>query len=155
MVSTANPGFQLTGGIGALLLSSGGAKFQAELNSLARAKYGTKPAPRGSLVVSSGAGLPFAAIIHVVAIDVFYKTTDDVIAQCMIDTLVQADDLGATSVAIPAFATGYGRHPLFACGAAMRRGYLAAQGGLTAIRRVELWARDDGRLVEFSSGWCG
>src|SRR5687768_10890929 len=70
MVSTANPGFQLTGGIGALLLETGGATFQQELNSLARQAFGTQPAPRGSVLVSSAAGLPFQAILHVVAIDV-------------------------------------------------------------------------------------
>lgn len=154
LVSTANPGFQLTGGIGAALMISGGAGFQAELNRLARARFGTRPAPRGSLLLSSGAGLPFDAIVHVVAIDVFYKTTDDVIAGCMLDALLQADRLGVRSVAVPAFATGYGRHPLVACGSAMKRGYAMAQPRLANLRLIELWMRDEYRLAEFSKGWC-
>lgn len=153
LVSTANPGFQLTGGIGAALMTSGGAPFQAELNALARAKFGTRPAPRGSLLVSSGAGLRFRAIVHVVAIDVFYKTTPDVIAACMLDALIQADALEARSVAVPGFATGYGRHPLASCGMAMKRGYVEAQGRLGPLARIELWMRDDQRLAEFTRGW--
>lgn len=155
MVSTANAGFQLTGGIGALLLRSGGAAFQAELNRLARAKFGSRPAPRGSILVSSGAGLHFRAIIHVVAIDVFYHTTVDVLVACTQDALLCAESMGAASVAVPAFATGYGRHPLRSCGGAMRDGYLRAQGFLVKLRSVEMWLRDQRRLDELQGGWTG
>jgi O-acetyl-ADP-ribose deacetylase (regulator of RNase III) len=153
LVSTANPGFQLTGGIGALLLGRGGAAFQQELNSLARARFGTKPAPRGSLLTSSPAGLPFAAIVHVVAIDVFYKTDESVIAKCLEDTLLHAESLAAPSIAVPAFATGYGRHPLESCGAAMRRGFETVAGRLATLAQVEIWLRDDRRREAFEAGW--
>lgn len=153
LVSTANPGFQLTGGIGALLLSAGGAAFQQELNSLARKKFGTQPAPRGSLLTSSAAGLPFAAIVHVVAIDVFYKTDESVIELCLEDTLTHAGTLAEPSIAVPAFATGYGRHPLESCGAAMRRGFDKVAGRIPSLASVEIWLRDDRRRDAFLAGW--
>ena len=152
LVSTANPAFQLTGGIGALLMRTGGAAFQQELNALSRAAFGTRPAPRGSLLVSSSANLAFRAIVHVVSIDVFYRTEPQVLEDCTAATVAQVVALGARTVALPAFATGYGRHPLASCASAMRRGLTTALAR-HPLERVELWLRDDHRLSEFRAGW--
>ena len=97
--------------------------------------------------------MAYRAIIHVVGIDVFYKATDDVLSKCVVDTLSTADGLEAGAVAIPAFATGYGRHPLSACGAAMKLGFLQVEGRLRSLRRIEIWLRDQLRLDEFTRGW--
>jgi O-acetyl-ADP-ribose deacetylase (regulator of RNase III) len=155
LVSTANPGFQLTGGIGALLMRQGGAAFQQELNQIARLRFGSRPAPRGSLLVSGSAGLPYQAILHVVAIDVFYKTNRETLVGCMADTLREVDQLGAQSVAVPAFATGYGRFPLKGCASAMREGFQQATAGLKNLRAVEVWIKSDLQMAEFKEGWEG
>lgn len=153
LVSTANPGLRLTGGIGGALFERAGQPFQDELFALARQAFGLKPAPRGAIIVSSSAGLPFTAILHVVAIDVFYRTTDAAVTQCMEDTLRMADAMGARSIAIPAFATGYGRHPMAACAAAMNEGFRTVAPTLTRLASVEVWLRDERRRDEFHQGW--
>lgn len=153
LVSTANPGFQLTGGIGALLLRRGGAAYQRELNGRARAAFGEKPAPRGSLLLAGCAGLGFRNVIHVVSLDVFYETTPEVLSGCMRDVLLLAEEQGARSIAVPAFATGYGRFDMTGCGKAMRAGLDVAATRLSRLEAVEIWLRTERRRTQYEAGW--
>lgn len=107
LISTTNPWLNLSGGVNGAILAAGGEPVQAELHAHL-AKLGTKAVPAGSVVVTSAGNLPFRHIIHAVAIDPFYDSSIELVRETFLATLTLADQLGASSVATPTLATGYG-----------------------------------------------
>jgi O-acetyl-ADP-ribose deacetylase len=54
-------------------------------------------------------GTPFKAVLHAVAVDVFYESSPQVIEHVVSESLGMAAALQARRVALIALATGYGR----------------------------------------------
>jgi O-acetyl-ADP-ribose deacetylase (regulator of RNase III) len=153
LVVTANPSFLPTGGIGAALAARAGTGLVESVAREARARFGGRPAPPGSLLATAGTGTSFRLVLHAVSLDVFYKTTPETIAALTCACLEQVEERGLKSVALPAFATGYGRLPIAACARAMMDGlgrFLAK--GDPARLAVEIWLLDHHRVVQFEKG---
>jgi O-acetyl-ADP-ribose deacetylase (regulator of RNase III) len=108
LVCSANPFLTLSGGVGGALLLRYGPSLQAELNDQL-AKMGRKYVDRGSVVITHPRNTPYRAIIHAVAVNGFYETSSDVVAQVARDALNAAAAEGAHVVAMSALATGFGR----------------------------------------------
>ena len=106
LISTANPWFNMSGGVN-------GAIFQREpeIQSELRAhleSISESAIPATSVVRTSAGALPFAHIIHAVAIDPFYDSSHEIVADTLSAAFDLAVSLGANSVAMPTLATGYG-----------------------------------------------
>ena len=153
LVTTANPGFLMNGGIGACLVRAAGPGFRAHVEERMRATFGFSIAPRGAVLVTGAGRLPFRHVLHVVAVDARYQTDHQVIAACVRDVLTLADRLGARSIALPALATGWGKLPFADCGIAMRTGYDATRPGLATLERVQVWTAGNRDLAALRNGW--
>ena len=119
LICPANVQLNLSGGVSGEVLLRGGESIQRELHQWL--KLGGKPnVERGSVVPTAAGQLPFVAILHAVAIDAFYTTTVEQLADTIGKALRAAADADCESVAMPALATGYGRMPIAAFGQAFR-----------------------------------
>lgn len=106
LISTANPWLNMSGGVNGAILERC-PEIQAELRDYLAA-HGLKAVPPETVVRTSAGSLPFAHIIHAVAIDPFYDSSIEVVRQALVNALDMAVSLGARSVATPCLATGYG-----------------------------------------------
>jgi len=138
LVTTANPGFQLTGGIGAQLMARLGFSYQGEVNKMAQLEFGSSPAPPGSILVTGAFGMACDHIIHAVGIDVFYKTHQDVLAGLTRRVIESSVKLGARHLAMPAFATGYGRYPMDEAARAMASGLEVLHEGAGDLTVIDI-----------------
>ena len=111
------------------------------------------PIAVGDAVSTGGGKLAAKWVIHAAVMGHDLQTDANFIAQATTRTLEVADRLGARSLALPAFGTGVGGFPIYACTSIMVGGvhaYLvrsssqrSAQGRLLRLRR-----RRGGRLQE-------
>jgi len=103
----ANPWLNLSGGIGGEILRRGGDSIQAELHAHLVSSC-SAALPAGSVVATGPGSLPFKFIIHAVAIDPFYDSSAALVAKTLIAAFGLAVSNGATSLSVPAVATGFG-----------------------------------------------
>ena len=108
LVCSANVWLNLSGGVGGAILLRHGPAMQHELHRWL-ADRGLRHAEPGTVVATAPHGLPFRAVLHAVAVDGFYGTSPDRVRACVDTSLATAARLGATTVALTALATGYGR----------------------------------------------
>jgi O-acetyl-ADP-ribose deacetylase (regulator of RNase III) len=108
LVCSANPQLNLSGGVGGEFLRRFGPSMQQYLHDwLARsARRHVSP---GSVVVAPSCGSPFRTVIHAVAIDAFYDTSADLIAQAYSSAFAEASRAGCHTIATACLACGYGR----------------------------------------------
>ena len=108
LVSTANPWLQMTGGVNLkIILRPKGEEIHAELQTYLPATKPRVVAP-GTVVRTGPGSLPVKHILHAVAIDPSYDSSVELVASTISTALVQARDLGAKTVTLPALATGFG-----------------------------------------------
>ncbi len=106
LISTANPWLNMSGGVNGAIRERC-PEIQEEL--LAYLRTVGKPAVAAGTVVQTSAGsLPFAHIIHAVAIDPIYDSSTKVVGDTLIAAFDLAHSLSARTVSLPALATGYG-----------------------------------------------
>ncbi|GAB5407057.1 MAG: macro domain-containing protein [Aureliella sp.] len=106
LISTANPWLNMSGGVnGAIreLEPHVQSELHRHLDSL-----GKSALPPGSVVRTGAGSLPFSHIIHAVAIDPFYESSERLVADTLAAAFRLALTLDATSVSLPMLATGYG-----------------------------------------------
>ena len=106
LISTANPWLNISGGVnGAIRECEPGiqSELHAYLESIRKSAI-----PATSVVCTSAGGLPFSNIIHAVAIDPFYDSSEQIVADTLTAAFNTAVSLGANSIAMPTLATGYG-----------------------------------------------
>lgn len=106
LISTANPWLNMSGGVNGAIHErepSIQSELRAHLQSL-----GQSAIPAASVVRTSAGALPFSHIIHAVAIDPFYDSSHQIVANTLSAAFELAVALGAESVAMPTLATGYG-----------------------------------------------
>ncbi len=108
LICSANGYLNLSGGVGGEILRRCGDAMQKELHAHL-AEKGIRCVKPGELVTTGGCGTRFRAVIHAVAIDVFYQASVEQVRQTVWDALERAAALDARSVALTALATGYGR----------------------------------------------
>jgi O-acetyl-ADP-ribose deacetylase (regulator of RNase III) len=107
LICSANPHLTLSGGVGADLLARHGPAMQAALEQIVKQRT-PHFIPQGEVVPYSGAGLPYRAILHAVAIDGWYHSNPQIVERTVAAALRMAATYGARRVALAALATGFG-----------------------------------------------
>lgn len=117
ILTTANPWLNMSGGVNGAIRMRGNPQLQEELHGWLRAR-GLKALPPASVVRTDPGNLSTRHLLHCVAITAFYESSAEMVRQTVEAALVQAAELGCTTVAMPMLATGYGplKAPDFAAG---------------------------------------
>lgn len=106
LISPANPWLNMSGGVNGAIREQC-PEIQTELRS--HLESAGKPAVQpGTAVRTSAGNLPFAHIIHAVAIDPFYDSSAQLVGDALKAAFDLACSLQARSVSLPTLATGYG-----------------------------------------------
>ena len=106
LIAPANPWLNLSGGVNAAI-SQRCPEIQTELHGFLKSQE-LAAVPAGTVVRTTGGNLPFAHILHAVAIDPFYDSSEQLVQDVLAEAFKQAASLAARRVALPALATGYG-----------------------------------------------
>ena len=115
------------------------------------------PIAVGDAVSTGGGTLAAKWVIHAAVMGHDLKTDADLIALATTHTLEVADRLGARSLALPAFGSGVGGFPIYACAGIMVAGvraYLAGQRR-SSLRKVVFCAYDDVGAAAFKHALSG
>jgi O-acetyl-ADP-ribose deacetylase len=89
-------------GVSGAIKKRGGTKPFHEIGS-------TGPLPLGHARKTSAGNLPFKAIIHVAAIDIFWNASETSITDSVVSAMKLAEDSGFSSIAFPILGAGSGR----------------------------------------------
>ena len=106
LISTANPWLNLSGGVNGAVHSIC-PQIQEELHTYLK-EAGKSAVPGGTVVQTSARELPFQHVLHAVAIDPFYDSSPELVAETLCTALKMASLLNARTVSMPTLATGYG-----------------------------------------------
>ena len=120
LVCSANVHLNLSGGVGGAFALRHGPAMQEALHGYL-ARNGVRFVRRGDVVGMPPCGGPYRAVLHAVAVDAAYETTPEVVAGVLGESLRRSAALGATSVALTAVGTGYGRLSLSGFADGLRR----------------------------------
>jgi O-acetyl-ADP-ribose deacetylase (regulator of RNase III) len=107
LICPANCYLNMSGGVNGEILLRGGEAIQRELHGYLK-KAGSRSVPPGTVVRTGAGSLPFQHILHAVAIDPFYGSSVELVADTLRNALSHACGLGVRSISLPALATGYG-----------------------------------------------
>jgi O-acetyl-ADP-ribose deacetylase (regulator of RNase III) len=105
IANAANDRLWMGGGVAGAIKRAGGPEIETE----ATAKG---PIPLGTAVETGAGRIPVRYVIHGAVMGQDLQTTADLVAQTTRSCLALADELGAESLALPAFGTGVGGFPL-------------------------------------------
>jgi O-acetyl-ADP-ribose deacetylase (regulator of RNase III) len=107
IANAANTGLRHGGGVAGAIVRAGGSLIQQESDALA-------PVELGEAVSTSAGALPSRWVIHAATMELGGPTSAEIIRAATRNTLAEADELGATSLALVAFGTGVGGFPIAA-----------------------------------------
>jgi O-acetyl-ADP-ribose deacetylase len=105
IANAANTDLRHGGGVAAAISWAGGPEVQRESNRRA-------PIALGDAVETTAGEMPARWVIHAATMELGGPTSGEIIRRATISTLVKADELGASSLALVAFGTGVGNFPL-------------------------------------------
>lgn len=109
LICSANPWLNLTGGVGAELVTRYDTDvMQERLHKLLLRKTGRKYALQGETFLYQSETIPYLGVIQAVAIDAFYDSSPEIVERTIRSALEIASKLGAKTAALSALATGYG-----------------------------------------------
>jgi O-acetyl-ADP-ribose deacetylase (regulator of RNase III) len=114
IANAANNQLWMGAGVAGAIKRAGGAEIEVE--AMARG-----PVEVGEAVVTSGGRLKAKNVIHGAVMGQDLRTTPELVARTTHRVLEAADELGARSLALPAFGTGVGGFPLAECARIMVR----------------------------------
>jgi len=114
VANAANDRLWMGAGVAGALKRAGGDEIERE----AMAKG---PIPVGDAVATGAGRLPATWVIHGAVMGQDLRTNDELVERTTRSVLRVADELGAESVALPAFGTGVGGFPLDECARLMVR----------------------------------
>jgi O-acetyl-ADP-ribose deacetylase (regulator of RNase III) len=120
LVCPANVFLTLSGGIGGAFALRYGDSMQRRLNEFLSEKK-VRHVNQGDIVEMQGNPSHFQAVLHAVAVDGFYDTNQEVMANVVESSLRRAAALDANSVALSAIGTGYGRQSIADFGFSLSR----------------------------------
>ena len=112
IANAANNELWMGAGVAGAIKRAGGTEIERE--AMAQA-----PIAVGSAVATSGGNLAAAHVIHGAVMGQDLRTSPELIAETTRSCLQVADELGARSLALPAFGTGVGAVPVADCARAM------------------------------------
>ena len=105
IVNAANSSLKHGGGVALAIARAGGPRIQEESDEYTR-KYG--PVPTGQVAVTSGGNLKAKYVIH--AVGPIWRggknREDELLFEAVYNSLKKANELGASSIAMPAISTG-------------------------------------------------
>jgi len=107
LICSANPQLNLSGGVGGEILRRGGVDVQRQLHEHLR-EIGQRHVAQGQVVRSDPGPVSAQYILHAVAVDAFYDSSVETVSDLVRRALGHVAELNATSVVMPALATGYG-----------------------------------------------
>ncbi|HZO62563.1 MAG TPA: macro domain-containing protein [Gaiellaceae bacterium] len=108
IANAANDRLWMGAGVAGAIKRAGGAEIERE--AIAKG-----PIAIGDAVATGAGGLAARWVIHAAVMGQNLRTSADAIASATRRTLEVADELGAASLALPAFGTGVGGFPLDEC----------------------------------------
>src|SRR5581483_9545020 len=108
VVNAANDHLWMGAGVAGALKRAGGAEIEREAMS-----KGTIPV--GDAVVTGAGRLVARHVIHAAVMGQDLRTSAEAIARATESALARAEEIGARTVALPAFGTGVGGFPLVEC----------------------------------------
>ncbi len=108
VANAANNGLWMGAGVAGAIKRAGGEEIEREAVALAPIQVGE--------AVATGAGrLKASHVVHAAVMGQDLQTSAEAISKATRRTLEVADDLGARSLALPAFGTGVGGFPIERC----------------------------------------
>ena len=108
VANAANDHLWMGAGVAGALKRAGGDEIEREAVALG-------PIPLGSAVATDAGRLPARWVVHGAVMGQDLSTDADLVRRTTVACLGLADDLGARSLALPAFGTGVGGFPLDEC----------------------------------------
>ncbi len=117
IVNAANSYLQHGGGVAYAIVSKGGYVIQRESNEYVK-KYG--PVPVGDVAVTSAGRLKAKYVIHAVG-PKYGVEGDDKLESAIRRSLEKAEELGLSSIALPAISTGIFGYPYEVCARIMAK----------------------------------
>jgi O-acetyl-ADP-ribose deacetylase len=105
IANAANTDLRHGGGVAAAISKAGGPEVQRESDRRA-------PIGLGEAVETTAGDMPAQWVIHAATMELGGPTSAEIIRRATASTLLKADELGATSLALVAFGTGVGSFPL-------------------------------------------
>ena len=114
IANAANNELWMGAGVAGAIKRAGGSEIETE--AMAQG-----PVEVGDVVVTGGGGLKARNVIHGAVMGQDLRTSAELVARTTRRVLEAADELGARSVALPAFGTGVGGFPLADCAEIMVR----------------------------------
>jgi len=108
VANAANNGLWMGAGVAGAIKRAGGEEIEREAIALA-------PIGIGEAVATGAGKLKASHVVHAAVMGQDLQTSAGVISQATRRTLEVADDLGARSLALPAFGTGVGGFPINRC----------------------------------------
>jgi O-acetyl-ADP-ribose deacetylase len=147
LVCSAKVFLNLSGGVGGEILLRHGDAMQRELHGHL-ARNNLRFVQQGDVLQTAPHGLPCNAVLHAVALNGFYETSETVVRDVVEQSLSIAASLAARTVALTALATGFGRLTM--------RDFAAAIAPLTEtdhqpIERVIICVRREADRVELTT----
>jgi len=106
--NAANDHLWMGGGVAGAIKRAGGDEIEREA-------VGLGPIPLGTAVATGAGRLAARYVVHGAVMGQDLTTDATLVAEATSSCLRVADDLGAESLALPAFGTGVGRFPLEEC----------------------------------------
>ncbi len=148
VVNAANSSLLGGGGVDGAIHRRGGPEILAECRRL-RAERFPDGLPPGEAVATTGGRLPARWVIHTVG-PVYSAAIDrsELLASCHLASLRVADELGATSVALPAISCGIYGYPL---GEAAPVAVAAVRSASTRVAEVRFVLYSDDALAAFAA----
>jgi O-acetyl-ADP-ribose deacetylase (regulator of RNase III) len=137
LICPANVFLTMSGGVGGEILIRFGDAMQRELQTWLTGR-GLKFVQRGEITETSGCGSSFRVVLHAVAVDGLYQSSEVVVADLISRCMAQASVLGVETVVLTALATGYGRLTMREFAAAIRP-FVGKEFG--SVRSVSLYVR--------------
>jgi O-acetyl-ADP-ribose deacetylase (regulator of RNase III) len=108
IANAANNGLWMGAGVAGAIKRVGGEEIEREAMALG-------PIDVGEAVATGAGRLKASHVVHAAVMGQDLQTSGDVVSRATRRTLEVADDLGARSIALPAFGTGVGGFPIDRC----------------------------------------
>ncbi|MDP9361671.1 MAG: macro domain-containing protein [Acidobacteriota bacterium] len=148
LCTSTNPRLSLVMGTGVSIRGRGGFQILRACEQIVEAEFrrsGRRGLPAGSAHPTIAGDLPSKVIVHCVASDASHRSSQDIIRDCVRNSLAVAEARGCQSMAMPIFATG---HAGFNFDQSLLATVETLRDEATAVQHVFLVVYDPGRAEE-------
>src|ERR1700722_4058788 len=135
LICSANFYLNLSGGVGGEILRRHGDTMQQALQRYL-VDHQLKFVQPGDVVETEETGTAFKYVLHAVAVDVWYRSSADVVARALHNAFEIASARGTKTVAVVAIGTGYGHLSMKEFAQGLRRSLDANFTGMESVTIV-------------------